>query len=357
MKFSMKTISCLLMMIIFCFFVFSACGYINRNETEDSSRQPDNRSGGLILSESYSGEIFISDGWLYYCDPLRDCTLYAYNLKTKEEKLITDRQGTLYKTYHGGFYLIAKELYMIKDLDLSLLCELPEEGEFVDCCQNKIYWTARRRFMVDSFEQAVPQYLYAWDMDSKDAVAKDSSECIYDISATEHIIGSFLVLDDTVYIGQSDGMYLLDCETKEVKRIFERSTLKQPYIGVLEQMYTDGEYIVFQGAGGEEGTYWLYAITPEADSPQEIWAATNTFTATKEGVLYFNNPGILSYDFKDGSDRRLDGDSKFGGLSYHFVDFFEDCIVLRMEIVGESGYNSIYLLDMSTGTIECIISE
>ena len=139
--------------------------------------------------------------------------------------------------------------------------------------------------------------------------------------------------------------------------MFERSTVEQPYIGALEQMYTDGEYIVFQGAGEEKGTYWLYAITPEADSPQEIWAMTNTFTAIKEGILYFNNSGILSYDFKDGSDRRLDGNSKFGGLPYHWVDFFEDCIVLRMEMAGESGYNSIYILDMSTGTIECIISE
>ena len=184
MKFSMKTISCILTMLIFCFFVFSACGSAdkNREETEDSSRQPDNRTGGLILPESYSGEIFVSDGWLYYCDPLRGCALYAYNLKTKEEKLVTDKQGTLYKTYHGGFYLIDREVYEIKDLGLSRLCELPEEGEFVDCCQNKIYWTARRRFTVDSFEQDVPQYLYAWDMDSKDAVKKDSSECIYDIS-------------------------------------------------------------------------------------------------------------------------------------------------------------------------------
>lgn len=345
MKFSIKTVLLLFVTFIFCFLAFSACGYINgsSNETEDSFRQLDDRTGYRIqLPQSFSGEIFVSDGWLYYCDTLHDGVLYAYGLDTKEKELITDKQGTLYKTCHGGFYLIGSKLYEIKELGLVLLCELPEDGRFVDYYQNKIYWTGERRLASRSYECDFNQYLYVWDMDSEGKVTKDSSECIYDISATTDNIVSFMILGNAAYLGQTDGMYLLDCATKEVKCIFERE--------VMGQTYTDGEYIVFKGRG-EDGGYWLYAITMGNDSPQQIWSATGTFAAIKDGILYFDNPGLLCYDLSDGSEQTLSFGTGISG-GWGFVDFFGEDMILRHAY----GYD-IYLFDRSEDKITCIISE
>lgn len=190
------------------------------------------------------------------------------------------------------------------------------------------------------------QYLYSWDMESGEVLSNISSELLYDISSGTMYMSDIIVMGKNAYIGQSDGLYLLDCDQMSVERIFENKVLS---------VQSDGEYVWFKGEKGDSGRC-IYLIHPENNRLQEIEGSdTATFSAMREGVLYFNgNERIHSFNLSDESYRVLPSDgSSLIYQAYVTAGFFENCMVLR------NGYYNYYicLYDMQTGVIERIVPE
>lgn len=179
---------------------------------------------------------------LYYCDHNRKDVLYAYDMQTEEEVLITEQQGNLYKTSHGYFYIIQgvyDKVYEIRDMQLQLLCEFPKGGEFVDYVDGNIIWTQRRRFMSGDFENFSKQLIYRMKKkDRADAiqVSEDESEKLYDISDSTEIISEVMLVGDWMYIGQEGGLFRKNLVTGAMQQLF---------CGNVDELYTDKEFIVF----------------------------------------------------------------------------------------------------------------
>lgn len=343
----------LFMISLFNLCAFTACnvhenGKDRRGAVMESNQEENvNKSHDLVQGFNMAqAGIYISDEWLYYCDSERDAALYAYNLHTKEEMCVTELQGIPYKTPHGFFYLVEKKVYEIKAFEAMLLCELPECGEFIDYAQNKVIWTARGNVTVDSFEYYPKQSIHLWKKDGEGTITRSSSKMLYDISSGSDSIGDVILINNVLYIGQSNGLYCLDCETMEIECIFEND--------ILHLSASDDEIIIFNGledAGGS--SYSLYALHLENRLVQKIdHSAGSTFAAVNDGVLYYNSSGIASYDLKDGSYKALSADLTLGRQAYTEATFFENCLVLR------NGYNyRMYLYDIRNNTFTSLVPE
>ncbi|MDE7212808.1 MAG: DUF5050 domain-containing protein [Lachnospiraceae bacterium] len=279
----------------------------------------------------YSAEICVSGEWLYYCGSDIDSGLYAYNLETKEKVQITEEQGKPSKTPNGIFYNVGGKIYGIQGLTLEFLCQLPRGAVLVDYDQEKVYW-------VEGMET-----LYEGKPDAEKTVEKEDAKVLHQISPGEKPILRARIYGEKAYVERMDGLYLVDIPTMETECILEEEI--SPIASSLE-----GDSLLVKVKSSDKG---LYMVFLEDSTVQKLDGPNVNFALLHDGIVYYNGNGIRSYDLKDGSVKTLskEGYQDRGG-SYAGVAFYDHSLVLRCEF-----YYEIYLFDIESGEIECIISQ
>lgn len=294
----------------------------------------------------YRMKIFSVGDTLYYCDHNREDALYAHDMQTGEEVLITEQQGNPYKTNHGYFYIIQDvydKVYEIRDMKLQLLCEFPEGGEFVDYVDGNIIWTQRRRFMSGDFEHFSKQLIYRKEKQAEaDAiqVSEDASEKLYDISDSTVIISEVMLVGDRMYIGQEDGLFCKNLVTGEMQQLF---------CGIVDNLYTDNEFIVFV-AYDEVNGYRdvIHYIEPETGEVKQIKDSPgHIFVMVKDGMVYYDGITITSYNLRTGVGKEIANDSIYDHLGYGTAELYGNTMILRHVNGG-----FFVTLDVITGEME-----
>lgn len=298
-------------------------------------------NSGYEEFDSYQMELCLEGDVLYYCDHNREAELYAYNLQTGEEVMVTEQQGYPYKTNHGCFYLIGDLVYEIEGLQLQFLCEVPEDGEFLDYTEGNILWAKRNRFLREDFEYFSRQELYLQERpEGKDdlLLSKEASEKLYDLSDSTRSFFNVVWMGEKLYIGQGDGLFCLNLAVKEIKQIYNEDIM-----GV----YTDGESLVFKGYV-EGSDYMLLYVEPETGEVREIDRALGgIFLLLKDGVVYYRGTGIASYDIRNDSAKKISVDSQYSHQDYYMAELYGDTMILR------HGYGYYFaVLDMITGEVK-----
>lgn len=336
---------CLGMIVLDLVFI-SAC---NSRPLEDTTQKVADVEQEEMLEKSggYGGmvpdqmELCLEGDILYYCDHNREAELYAYNMQTGEEVMIAEQQGYPYKTNHGCFYLIGDFVYEMEGLQLQFLCEVPEDGDFLDYKEGKILWAKRNHFLREDFECFSRQELYLQKRpEGKDdlLLSKEDSEKIYDVSDSTKHFYNVAWMGEKLYIGQGDGLFCLNLAAKEIKQIYDKDIM-----GV----YTDGESLVFKGYV-EGSDYMLLYVEPETGEVREIDRTLgNVFLLLKDGVVYYRGIGIASYDIRNGSTKKLTEDSQYSHQDYYMAELYGDTMILR------HGYGYYFaVLDMITGEVK-----
>lgn len=298
-------------------------------------------NSGYSKFYSYQMEICLEGDILYYCDHNREAELYAYNLKTGEEVMVTEQQGAPYKTSHGCFYLIEGLVYEIEDLQLHFLCKEPENGDFLDYADGKILWAKRNHFTVREFESFSRQVLYLQEgslVGDDLLLSEEGSEKIYDISDSVNSFFDVAWMGEKLYIGQEDGLVCVNLTTEEKTQVYHRDIM-----GV----YTDGTFLVFESRADDPG-YRLFYIEPESGQVRKIEdAGGDVFLLLKDGVVYYKSSGIAKYDIESGITEKLTKDSPYSRQDYYMAEIYENTMILR------HGYDYYFAeFDVSEGEVK-----
>lgn len=274
----------------------------------------------------YSPEIYISGEWLYYDGPKQDAGLFAYNLETEEKVKITGEQGTLLKTSHGFYYSVGMKVYEVNGLSLELLCVIPKEAVWVDYNNGKAYW------------YGTDEALYTGSINEKKWILEESVQMLYQDTADNYILW-VKILDDRAFIGQKYGLYLVDFETLEAKCIWDGKMT-----GIFFQAFEE-EYLFVQSLEGDNyENSTLYIVSAEGDM-QKVDEVLAGFALVHDGTVYYDGRGVLAYDLKSGSQRKL-------GAGYWScaAAFYDHYLILRH---GE--LYAIGIFDILDGTSKWII--
>ena len=114
--------------------------------------------------------LVVSDGWMYYCDVLRENALCGYHPETKQIQIIEEAEGVLKKKGTGVYYIVGNVVYRIEDTQLSEVHRIPAERfSFVDCYKDTVYWIARL------FEEIHKVFLFF-----EIPLDKQKNKCYYD---------------------------------------------------------------------------------------------------------------------------------------------------------------------------------
>lgn len=311
--------------------------------------------GGCEMPPEFYTEIYAIGDVLYYCDPERDCALYAHNMKTGEEVLVTSTPGMLYRTQRGNFYVVDyKSVYTVADAELTLFCEMPEDGEFLDLYQDNIVWVKRERHTEEykQRDRQIPftkQSIWLQEMEDTDEVIRistEASEEIYHLSRKIGYFGQMGVTSEGIYIEQikgdtqqPSGLYYLEFGAKEAEYLFEEA--------VLRIYSTPEEFFLFESYDeiGYDCLFLLDTGTQEIKKIED--SETVGFGLIQDGKLYYDGSAIRCYNLADGSYEVLSE-----GDLYSYQDYAEAVLYGKHLIMRHITGGYFVVLDMSNNTIK-----
>ncbi|MBQ8799103.1 MAG: hypothetical protein IJZ55_06020 [Lachnospiraceae bacterium] len=269
--------------------------------------------------------------------------MYAYNMQTKEESCISKLHGEVYKTSNGLFYLSENDVYKIAAPTLEKLCELPEDGEFVDLYRGNVVWTKSSKVQKGSYEYVLKQSIFlhnATESKNVSAVSESDSKKIYDISgATDHIKNVILV-EDEFYIAQESGLYCLDYSTMASQCVFEND---------IVMLCADKKDVLFKGMDeSDSDRYSLYTFKTDVKGVQKINSTYEpNFAMIKDGMVYYNDGGIMLFDIPEKEYKVLSKNSIYSNQAYTTVAIYNEYVILR------HGYGYYFaILDRSRNEIK-----
>lgn len=315
------------------------------NEMTESGLQKEEVSDACSQTDdSLQSEAFAVEGdYLYYNDPERAGALYAYHMQTGEEILVSGLRGEVYRARNGLFYLSGRMVYKIVASAAEPLCELPEDGEFIDFYRDKIVWVKRNNVEKGLYEYSLKQSVYLHNITTEAAtlVTASASEMMYDISGTDDYIKNAVFTENGVFIAQQTGLYCLDYETRESRCIFEKD---------IAMLCGDKDDILFKGINpADEDKYSLYTFkSNNTDVMQKIDSTYEpNYAMIKDGTVYYDDDGVMLYDVSEGEYKTLSKDSVYSNQAYTAVDIYGDRVILR------HGYGYYFVvLNKCSGNIE-----
>ncbi len=331
----MEKVVCLMALCGLAF--LSACKKAEDMPIEGQQNVPEkevlqNIEGGCETPPEFHNEIYAIGDVLYYCDPERDAALYAHNMKTGGEVLVTSTPGQLYRTQRGNFFLVDTNVYKVAELELTLFCEMPEDGEFLDLYQDNIVWVKRERhtkeYKIGSKTETVTRFTRqsVWlqemeDTDEAIRVSTEASEEIYHLSREIGYIGDVGVTSEGVYIGLADGMYYSEFGAKEAKCLFEEE---------IQKIYpTTDEFVMFESYD-ETGYDCLFLLDTETREIQKIEGSeTSDFALIQDGKLYYDGTAIRSYHIADGSYKVLSEGDLYSAQDYSEAVLYGKHLIMR----------------------------
>lgn len=341
--FVMKRVLCLATLCGFAF--LSACKKVEdkpmmelQNISEEAGLQI--AEGGCEMPPEFHNEIYAIGDVLYYCDAERDSALYAHNMKTDEEVLVTSTPGKLYRTQRGNFFLVDnKSVYKVAGSELTLFCEMPEDGEFLDLYQDNIVWVKRERhteeYKIGSKTETTTlftrQSIWLQEMEDTDEVIRistEASEEIYHLSEGTGYIGDVGVTSKGVYIErleedtqQPSGLHYLEFGGKEVKFLFE---------GEVHRIYpTPEEFFLLEGED-ETGYDCLFLLDTKTQEIKKIEGSeTADFGLIQDGKVYYGGTAIRCYNIADGSSEILSEGDIYSHQDYSEAVLYGKHLIMR----------------------------
>lgn len=343
----------IIVIVCLCFLcVMSACKKA-KEVKEDVPEEKFREESYEVAPISYYNEICVIEDCLYYCDPDRNATLYAYNMKTKEEVCITEQSGKLQKTQRGYFYLSGNLVYQLDGLEVKLFCELPEDGEFLGFFQNKIIWCKSERYVEKRLDgggrERFSRQSILWqemeDAQSKIEISVEASEQLYSILPEQGCLGMIGVSTEGVYFAQDKesapmcGLYYLSCNTKEVRLVIESDIMG---------IYDYNEVVLVKGYDSI-GYECLFLVDTMTQNIQKLKDSEGAFgVLMQDGKIYYDGAeAIRCYIVEDNSCEVLSEGEIYSHQPYSEMAMYEDYLILRHCY----GYYFV-VLDLETGEIK-----
>lgn len=321
----------LALFVLFCLFFGVSCNTSKEKGaaskmTESGLQEEDELNACSQTSYSLEGNKIVMEGdCLYYNDPEREGAMYAYNMQTKKEICISKLHGEVYRTTHGLFYLSENEVYKIVASEIVKLCELPGDGEFIDLYQDKVVWAKWNKVQKSSYEYVLKQSICLQNVTEGEnvvSVSEPTSKKIYDISGTDDCINDVLFVEDELYIAQESGLYCLNYSTMELRCVFENDIM---------MLCSDKEDILFKGIDvSVQDKYSLYTFNKKTKIVQKINSTYEPdFAMIKDGMVYYNDGGVMLYDISENEYNILSNDSIYSNQAYTEVAVYNEYIILR----------------------------